>query len=401
MKIIEAPQKKAAFEINEPKSRPKQSLLGLGLHTSDSDEADPISKVVRLKDHELLAKSPATFCLVNLVRESKAKLNDEWLSSARPGISEKALLLRGFNSVLTSSGISTTNLAYKSFVEAVKRTGPGDAINIEIDPDGISTKYVYSSSSRLALTPVVMSSRQIENAVVLCFPGAITKLSSLHKVFTWCGENEAPVVIAAESFSDDIVKTFEHNAKIGKLKGALLVPNQKDDVSHFSVSDFADLSGAVGWWSEPPNHFLVESCGSIKKCKIGALLEVDCEKEDSARLQKKIDSTLKDLSPEARAIAERRKQMVGGGGRLDIKVPGMSVPGLSHHIDELSTILSLWSAFIREKHVMCPDGLHSYPYDTMKRALQYVSETDDMIKGIGLYIKVKKNVLQKKEPKNK
>ena len=117
----------------------------------------------------------------------------------------------------------------------------------------------------------------------------------------------------------------------------------------------------------------------------GRLL-ADCDAALLVALGKRIDAGLSELPPAARAIAMRRRNSAVGG-RLDIHVPDLGVPGASHVLDELSVILSLWSTFIKEKHIMAPDGLHSVPFHTFVKAARYVDETTKMLNTIGLYVK--------------
>jgi len=383
--IVHAPSLVNAEAINRKSGVGSGSVLGLGLHTSG--EIDPISKLVKLRDSSLLAKDPATFCMVGFLRAQRELSPDTWRDlDMSPGISSKKMMIRGFNDVLSAVGVSSSGFSYRVFVETIKRVGPGDAIEIKTSSNILDAAFSYTSRSQIALSSVIFSNFGEEEAAVLCFPGRIEKVSSLHKLFTWAGESKTPVVIAATGFGEEVRRTVEHNIMLGKLQGALLVPNESDDLSHFALDDLASLTGSTQA-TELPREFSIESCGSATHFSFGhGMISLGCDPDRINHLRDEINSTLSELPPHARALAERRRSMAVGG-KLTVTIPASSAVGVSHSSDEISSILSLWSAFIKERHFLMPCGLRSLPINTFTKALQYVDDTDTTVKSIGIYLK--------------
>ena len=383
--IVVAPSLADAETINRTSCAEQGSILGLGLH--EADEIDPIAKLIKLRDSDLLARDPATFCMVGFLRARREILPDTWrdLGSSH-GTPSKKSLIRGFNDVISAVGVSSSGFSYRVFLETIKRVGPGDAIEIKASDRLLEAKFSYTSRSQVALSSVVFSNFGDEEAAVLCFPGRIEKVSRLHKLFTWAGESKTPIVIVATGFGEEVRRTMEHNITLGKLRGALLVPSESDELSHFALDDMSRLTGSTQL-TELPREFSVESCGTASSFSFGhGLISLECDPDQISLLRDEINSTLAELPPQARALAERRKSIVGGG-KLTVTIPATSAVGVSHSSDEISSLLSLWSAFIKEKHFLMPDGLRSLPANTFTKALQYVDDTDATVKSIGLYLK--------------
>ena len=381
-----APDVKAAQVANGPMDVSDGSIFGMGLHAKNVD-ADPIAKLIKLRDNELLHNRPAELCLVTYCRQNW----EDWVRNWSPneltaGIPNQELLIAGFNRVLAACGVSAVGTAYHCFSEIIRRVGPGDNISIKPSTGVTEPTFGYYRASRLALQPVTAPPQTCEKPAVLCFEGQIEKVASLHKVFTWAAESKTPLIVAAFGFGQDVVKTVAANTAAGKFSVLLLEPDQKDDIGHFAISDLAAVSAAQ-LPDHLPDSFSIESCGSLQSAMVsnGRLL-ADCDAALLVALGKRIDAGLSELPPAARAIAMRRRNSAVGG-RLDIHVPDLGVPGASHVLDELSVILSLWSTFIKEKHIMAPDGLHSVPFHTFVKAARYVDETIKMLNTIGLYVK--------------
>jgi len=383
--IVIAPSLAGAETLNRTSCVDQGSILGLGLHASD--EIDPITKLVKLRDSALLTRDPATFCMVGFLRARREQHPDTWRDlDTSPGIPSKKSLIQGFNDVISAVGISASGFSYRVFLETIKRIGPGDAIEIKASNNLLDAVYSYTSRSQFTLSSVIFSNFGDEEAAVLCFPGRIEKVSSLHKLFTWAGESKTPVVIVATGFGEEVRKTVEHNIMLGKLRGALLVPNERDELSHFVLDDLSRLTGSTQA-IELPREFSIESCGTANNFSFGhGLVSLGCDPDRISLLRDEIDSTLAELPPHARVLAERRKSMVVGG-KLTVTIPASSAVGVSHSSDEISSLLSLWSAFIKEKHFLMPDSLRSLPVNTFIKALQYVDDTDTTVKSIGVYLK--------------
>lgn len=390
MSIDLYPDIQAARQANGPADVAEGSIFGMGLHTK-SLHADPLTKLVKLRDNELLHTRPAELCLAAYCRKEWDNWVSECASEAfqpRPGVPSKALLVEGFNRVLEACGISAVGASYRCFSEVLRRIGPGDAINLKLVGGITEPVFEYNSAARLALEPLTAynSASQYVNPAVLCFDGHIEKVASLHKVLTWAAESKTPLLIVASGFGGDVIKTVSANTSAGKFSVLLLRPRHQEETSHFAISDLASAS-AAHIADQLPDSFPVESCGELKLAKITPdWLIADCDATLLDQLGRRIDADMADLTPAARVIALKRRNAVIGG-RLDVNIPDFQIPGASHTADELSVILSLWSVFVKEKHIIAPDGLHSLPLNTFTKAVCYISETSKTLDGIGLYIK--------------
>jgi hypothetical protein len=388
--MILNPDISAAKKANSKIEKITGSILGLGMHQA-TGVVDPLKKLVRLKDNELLAKDPATFCIVNFLRKTKSHLKKkDWVDflenckTQQAKITEKRGLLNGFNSVLSASQIGPHSYSYKTFEEIIQRVGLGDAIELKLADKILETKYSYRKNSLLPFNWICKSGLSFENAAIFCFNGKIEKLSSLHKVLTWAGESKTPIIIAVHGVSDEIRKTLEHNFTLKKLSGALIVPNEQDELHYFSIEDLARLTQTTVI-DELLSDFPIEICGIAKQVTVTNGVSLEVSNDLIKEFHNSINETLNDLSPQARAIAERRKAMITGG-KILVEIPTSSIVNTSHAIDEISSILSLWSVCLKEQHVLMSCGLQSLPVNTLRKAIMYIENTDSMIDNIGLYL---------------
>ena len=384
MRVIVAPDIRNGSAANDRPDLTRGSLFGRGLH--DSNDPDPIKKLVKLRDAELLHERPAEFCLAAYCRSGCGEWTKSWSpDEARAGVTDQKLLMAGFNRVLSSCGISATGIAYLTFEEILRRVGVGDSINLRTSPGIIEPVFSYSKMSRLALQPVTPPVGSCSEPAVLCFGGHIEKLSRLHRLLTWSAESKTPLIVAATGYGQEVLRTVAANTAAGKFSVVLLQPDLSEDIGHFAINDLARLSGTCVV-EELPESFQIEMCGGLNEARpIGGWTAVDCDSDMMESLRIELDAQIADLPPDARVVAARRRSMVIGG-RMTVTVPDLGVPGVSHPVDELSVMLSLWSAFIKEKHVKADDGLHSLPFDTLVRSARYVRDTAAMLDGIGLYI---------------
>ena len=74
-----APDVKAAQVANGPMDVSDGSIFGMGLHAKNVD-ADPIAKLIKLRDNELLHNRPAELCLVTYCRQNW----EDWVRNWSP-----------------------------------------------------------------------------------------------------------------------------------------------------------------------------------------------------------------------------------------------------------------------------------------------------------------------------
>jgi hypothetical protein len=227
--------------------RPQYSVFGLESvmdfinHQNTLDEgATKLLKVIALKEHELLKSDVATLGCVQMLKEG---WHNEKLGEISPmaSITNKKLLINGFNEVLACCGISTAGEAYKIFKNYLKEAGPGTKIEFSTDNKILEYKVEKISNINLPLITLWSSKNKFEKINVLVFRGFMENSISLKPIFEWIKQKRQQLLILSSGYSEKFVKDITNFSKIENIDIILTSPDPKSDISEFSYFDLCKL----------------------------------------------------------------------------------------------------------------------------------------------------------------
>lgn len=372
------------------------SVFGIGKAVQHDDVSQGLSSaareingIVSLQEHELLKKDPAAYSIVQFIKDGRTELLDEVIEERAASIPVKDKLIATFNAIISSCGIGSNSESYGIFKRIVAESGAG--VSIELDERAGLVQPVLKLSNEVVLSFDLSQRlpwRQADNVAVLCFNGHVDKVRRLHKVFTWAGESSQPILVAATSFSQEVIQTVEHNNAVGKLKVLLCKADLQKEAQVFSIADLGGISSSVDY-QELPEEFSPNGLGNLSAVMVSPLGAIKCAASaDSIRAHRdRVQEELSSLSDTMAAQHVRARLNKLNSAKLQVVLPKVSKGSSSSLMDELSCMLSLWSSMLSEAHILASNGLHSMPVDSFMRAAEFVRSTMDNVSNIGLVLK--------------
>lgn len=379
---------------------PNRSIFGIGASASyfdeisidENDELQSIEKTTLLKEHMLLRENPSVYAVLQMI-----KRNEDVRNKARKcvkedsvsGIPSKNMIFDSFNQLMKYNGISSGSISYGQFIKIIRQSGVGISIKLIGTKNILQPQFKFISRSKLYLKPAVgvLESKLIKNAFVFVFDGHLDKMSNIHELLQYVGQEKKALMIAARSFSKEVIKTIEHNNRLGKLNVHLVVPSEHPEGLHeFAIMDIAYITGST-IPDELRHSYSINYCGFLEEFSYDwNLINIRSNKENLDLLLQKIASQAKDLfEPEAvRAMNSRLENL--RSNTMEVRIPIEDTPDRSHLIDDLSCMLSLWSDLLVKDHIEL-DGLISLPKDTLISALRFFDSVIDFYKEVRVVIK--------------
>ena len=200
-------------------------------------------------------------------------------------------------------------------------------------------------------------------------------------------EKNEPLIILASNFSQEFLKQLEIKISFYNLKLCLLSPDSNNQMSEFSYYDLGYLSGAAQF-DESPEFFLPEHCGVIFDVEINwESIKFNCDDENKTLLENKIKQDFSDLKNfSILPIIEKRISSISNN-LVKIFIPEIFVINESAIIDELSSVISLWSKFIFEEHIKINEfHLQSFPANTIEKAINFLKSVEKIINDVEIII---------------